>query len=90
LFYLFLLSYQIRDISLTPYGTPLQILLDAPQARDGDAVLQVVANDLIDHPPEPNQAILGELFVDDFNEDGYYNQERAKPAASLVAGGEYH
>jgi hypothetical protein len=90
LFYLFLLSYQIRDISLTPYGTPLQILLDAPHARDGDAVLQVVANDLIDHPPETNQAILGELFVDDFNEDGYYNQEGAKPAAALVAGGEYH
>ncbi|KAK1609349.1 hypothetical protein QYE76_033022 [Lolium multiflorum] len=81
---------KIRDISLTPYGTPIQILLDAPQARDGDAVLQVVANDLIDHPPEPNQAILGELFVDDFNEDGYYNQEGAKPAVALVAEGEYH
>jgi hypothetical protein len=68
-------SFQIRDISLTPYGIPLQILLDAPQAADGDAVLQVVANDIQGQPPQPNQAILGGGIGDAFIEDGDYNQE---------------
>lgn len=37
--------------------------------------MQVVANDLVGQPPQPNQAILGEFIGDAFIEDGYYNQE---------------
>ncbi|XP_047074491.1 uncharacterized protein LOC124684154 [Lolium rigidum] len=56
-------------MSRKSYGT------NAPQAGDGNAVLQVVANDIVGQPPQPNQAILGEFIGDAFIEDGYYNQE---------------